>query len=107
VDGSSTGIVARAVTHSPPMKRPVGTDSMTSRSRVSVIVGALWVSVIAWLLRPRPCRCPHPRSIVNNQTTNWRLSMTALSPLLKQATPVTVDHALGCEVFDSDGGRHL
>lgn len=33
--------------------------------------------------------------------------MTALSPLLKQATPVTVDHALGCEVFDSDGGRHL
>ncbi len=33
--------------------------------------------------------------------------MTALSPLLKQATPVTVDHALGCEVFDSAGERHL
>lgn len=33
--------------------------------------------------------------------------MTALSPLLKQATPVTVDHALGCEVFDTDGNRHL
>lgn len=33
--------------------------------------------------------------------------MTALSPLLKQATPVTVDHATGCEVFDTDGRRHL
>ncbi|HIZ96972.1 MAG TPA: aminotransferase class III-fold pyridoxal phosphate-dependent enzyme [Candidatus Janibacter merdipullorum] len=33
--------------------------------------------------------------------------MTALSPLLKQATPVTVDHALGTEVFDSDGTRYL
>lgn len=33
--------------------------------------------------------------------------MTALSPLLKQATPVTVDHALGSEVFDSDGRRFL
>lgn len=33
--------------------------------------------------------------------------MTALSPLLKQATPVTIDHALGSEVFDVDGNRHL
>lgn len=33
--------------------------------------------------------------------------MTALSPLLKQATPVTVDHALGSEVFDSEGRRFL
>ena len=33
--------------------------------------------------------------------------MTALSPLLKQATPVTIDHARGCEVFDVDGARHL
>ncbi|QBF47743.1 aspartate aminotransferase family protein [Janibacter limosus] len=33
--------------------------------------------------------------------------MTALSPLLKQATPVTIDHALGSEIFDVDGNRHL
>ena len=33
--------------------------------------------------------------------------MTALSPLLKQATPVTIDHALGTEIFDVDGKRHL
>lgn len=33
--------------------------------------------------------------------------MTALSPLLKQATPVTIDHALGTEIFDVDGNRHL
>ena len=33
--------------------------------------------------------------------------MTALSPLLKQATPVTVDHALGSEIFDSEGRRFL
>ncbi len=33
--------------------------------------------------------------------------MTALSPILKQATPVVVDHAQGCEVFDADGRRYL
>ncbi|NYF98402.1 aspartate aminotransferase family protein [Janibacter cremeus] len=33
--------------------------------------------------------------------------MTALSPLLKQATPVVVDHALGSELFDSGGRRFL
>ncbi len=33
--------------------------------------------------------------------------MTALSPVLKQATPVTVDHAKGCEVFGTDGRRYL
>ena len=33
--------------------------------------------------------------------------MTALSPILKQATPVVVDHAQGCEVFDTDGRRFL
>ncbi len=33
--------------------------------------------------------------------------MTALSPLLKQATPVTIDHALGTEIFDVDGNRYL
>ena len=32
--------------------------------------------------------------------------MTALSPLLKQATPVTIDHALGSEVFDVDVRTH-
>jgi len=31
----------------------------------------------------------------------------ALSPLLKQATPVVVDHALGSWVYDVDGGRWL
>ena len=33
--------------------------------------------------------------------------MATLSPLLRQATPVVVDHARGCEVFDTDGRRHL
>ena len=33
--------------------------------------------------------------------------MATLSPLLRQATPVVVDHASGCEVFDADGRRYL
>lgn len=33
--------------------------------------------------------------------------MTTLSPRLLQATPVTVDHARGSEVFDVDGRRYL
>ncbi|TDE92799.1 aminotransferase class III-fold pyridoxal phosphate-dependent enzyme [Occultella glacieicola] len=33
--------------------------------------------------------------------------MAALSPHLRQATPVVVDHAHGCEVFDADGRRYL
>src|SRR5690625_7604456 len=33
--------------------------------------------------------------------------MATLSPLLRQATPVVVDHARGCEVFDAEGRRHL
>ena len=33
--------------------------------------------------------------------------MTALSPLLKQATPVTVDHGEGCYLYDTDGRRYL
>jgi 4-aminobutyrate aminotransferase len=33
--------------------------------------------------------------------------MTALSPLLKTATPVLVDHALGSYVYDADGRRWL
>ncbi|MEE2031514.1 aspartate aminotransferase family protein [Rhodococcus chondri] len=33
--------------------------------------------------------------------------MTRLSPLLRQATPVTVDHAAGCYVHGTDGRRYL
>ena len=33
--------------------------------------------------------------------------MARLSPLLLQATPVTVDHASGCHVYDSEGSRYL
>ncbi|QDQ98756.1 aspartate aminotransferase family protein [Tomitella fengzijianii] len=33
--------------------------------------------------------------------------MTALSPLLKQATPVVVDHAEGCWIHGTDGRRYL
>ncbi|MEU4315851.1 aminotransferase class III-fold pyridoxal phosphate-dependent enzyme [Nocardia sp. NPDC024068] len=33
--------------------------------------------------------------------------MTELSPLLKQATPVTVDHGSGCYLYDVDGRRYL
>ncbi|WP_147917439.1 aspartate aminotransferase family protein [Ruania zhangjianzhongii] len=33
--------------------------------------------------------------------------MATLSPLLRQATPVVVDHARGCEVFDGEGRRYL
>src|SRR5699024_9744108 len=77
------------------MKSWVGTDAIASFSRA-----------FSAMSKP-PCRCRHPRSIVNNRTTNGGSSMTALSPILKQATPVVVDHAQGCEVFDTDGRRHL
>ncbi|MGW0179828.1 aspartate aminotransferase family protein [Nocardia sp. NPDC003345] len=33
--------------------------------------------------------------------------MAELSPLLKQATPVTVDHGSGCYLYDVDGRRYL
>ncbi|WP_280232434.1 aspartate aminotransferase family protein [Nocardia cyriacigeorgica] len=33
--------------------------------------------------------------------------MTELSPILKQATPVIVDHGTGCYLYDSDGRRYL
>ncbi|NEW47707.1 aminotransferase class III-fold pyridoxal phosphate-dependent enzyme, partial [Nocardia cyriacigeorgica] len=33
--------------------------------------------------------------------------MTELSPILKQATPVTVDHGAGCYLYDTDGRRYL
>ncbi|WP_024806196.1 aspartate aminotransferase family protein [Nocardia sp. BMG51109] len=33
--------------------------------------------------------------------------MTALSPVLKQATPVTVDHGEGCYLYATDGRRYL
>ncbi|MFI6867750.1 aspartate aminotransferase family protein [Nocardia sp. NPDC050406] len=33
--------------------------------------------------------------------------MTELSPVLKQATPVTVDHGSGCYLYDTDGRRYL
>ncbi len=33
--------------------------------------------------------------------------MTALSPILKQATPVVVDHAEGCWIHGTDGRRYL
>ncbi|MBB5911456.1 4-aminobutyrate aminotransferase [Nocardia transvalensis] len=33
--------------------------------------------------------------------------MTALSPVLKQATPVTVDHGEGCYLYATDGSRYL
>ncbi|MDA8400234.1 MAG: aminotransferase class III-fold pyridoxal phosphate-dependent enzyme, partial [Actinomycetota bacterium] len=33
--------------------------------------------------------------------------MTALSPLLKQATPVVVDHALGSWIWSTEGERYL
>ncbi|WP_040780494.1 aspartate aminotransferase family protein [Nocardia pneumoniae] len=33
--------------------------------------------------------------------------MTELSPVLKQATPVTVDHGSGCYLYGSDGRRYL
>src|SRR5690625_3280114 len=33
--------------------------------------------------------------------------MASLSPQLKQATPVTVDHALGSHIYDVEGRKHL
>src|SRR5437763_11052400 len=33
--------------------------------------------------------------------------MTELSPLLKQATPVTVDHGEGCYIYGTDDRRYL
>lgn len=33
--------------------------------------------------------------------------MTHLSPVLKQATPVTVDHGAGCYLYGTDGRRYL
>src|SRR5689334_945253 len=33
--------------------------------------------------------------------------MTALSPVLRQATPVTVDHGEGCYLYGTDGRRYL
>src|SRR5690625_3318163 len=33
--------------------------------------------------------------------------MATLSPHLRKATPVVVDHARGCEIFDADGRRYL
>ncbi|WP_063053420.1 aspartate aminotransferase family protein [Nocardia arthritidis] len=33
--------------------------------------------------------------------------MTELSPILKQATPVTVDHGAGCYLYGTDGRRYL
>lgn len=33
--------------------------------------------------------------------------MTELSPVLKQATPVTVDHGSGCYLYGTDGRRYL
>jgi 4-aminobutyrate aminotransferase len=33
--------------------------------------------------------------------------MAELSPILKQATPVTVDHGVGCYLYDVDGRRFL
>ncbi|MFD3424763.1 aspartate aminotransferase family protein [Nocardia fluminea] len=33
--------------------------------------------------------------------------MTELSPVLKQATPVHVDHGAGCYLYDTDGHRYL
>ncbi|MEU1985686.1 aminotransferase class III-fold pyridoxal phosphate-dependent enzyme [Nocardia sp. NPDC019395] len=33
--------------------------------------------------------------------------MAELSPILKQATPVTVDHGAGCYLYDVDGRRYL
>ncbi|WP_040866689.1 aspartate aminotransferase family protein [Nocardia exalbida] len=33
--------------------------------------------------------------------------MTALSPVLKQATPITVDHGEGCYLYATDGRRYL
>ncbi|MDN6299666.1 MAG: aminotransferase class III-fold pyridoxal phosphate-dependent enzyme, partial [Micrococcaceae bacterium] len=33
--------------------------------------------------------------------------MTSLSPLLKQATPVVVDHALGSWIYGTDGNEYL
>ncbi|AEF42044.1 aspartate aminotransferase family protein [Hoyosella subflava] len=33
--------------------------------------------------------------------------MTRISPLLKQATPVTVDHGEGCYLYGTDGRRYL
>ena len=33
--------------------------------------------------------------------------MTALSPVLKQATPVNVDHGEGCNLYATDGRRYL
>ncbi|APE34656.1 aspartate aminotransferase family protein [Nocardia mangyaensis] len=33
--------------------------------------------------------------------------MTELSPILKQATPVRVDHGAGCYLYDADGRRYL
>src|SRR5699024_4826892 len=35
------------------------------------------------------------------------VQMVSLSPLLKQATPVTVDYGRGSELFDVDGTRYL
>src|ERR1700749_2124513 len=47
--------------------------------------------------------------IVKNPTidNSERTTMSDLSPLLKQATPVTVDHGEGCYIYGTDGRRYL
>src|SRR3954447_22888396 len=49
--------------------------------------------------------------IVNNrqpaQPTKEHAAMAQLSPLLKQATPVVVDHGEGVYLYDVEGKRHL
>jgi 4-aminobutyrate aminotransferase len=45
--------------------------------------------------------------IVNNLQLVGAAPMAQLSPLLKQATPVVVDHGEGAYLYDVDGRRHL
>src|SRR5213596_1590513 len=49
--------------------------------------------------RNGPKSCPHP--------SPKGVQMASLSPILKQATPVVVDHALGSWIFGTDGEQYL
>src|SRR5690625_3710161 len=73
-----------------------------------------WTPIRSWAAAPThtttdPHDDRHPLDpIVDNlQSEGEPDHMTALSPILKQATPVVVDHAEGCWIHGTDGRRYL
>src|SRR5699024_2529376 len=106
VAGSCTGIVPEPDRHSPSMKSPVGTEAIAPASVVVRSRAASSVRSILRLLAVSPIL--EVLSTIRQQLSRpGGTHMATLSPLLRQATPVVVDHARGCEVFDTDGRRHL